>query len=111
MTDIIFELIKIVVMITALLLARYAIPWIDEQISDMRTKQIIEWAKQGVLAAQQVHSSCPGEDRKGIVTKFLKQILAEKDMALSDEQIDILIEAAVKQMKIEQDKTAGRKRG
>ena len=110
MTDIIFEVIKISVMIAALLLARYVVPWFNELIQDVRMKQVISWAQQGVLAAQQVHSAESGKDRKDIVTKFLKEILAEKNLALSDEQIDTLIEAAVKQMKIEQEKAeAGKK--
>ena len=39
---------------------------------------------------------------KAIVTQFLKEILQEKNIALSDKQIEILIEAAVKQMKIQE---------
>ena len=104
MTDIIFEVIKVLVMIAALMMARYVIPWLNELVKNSKTDQIIKWAKQGVLAVQQMYSGAPGPDRKIIVTKFLKQILAEKDMDLSDEQIEILIEAAVKQMKIEQEK-------
>ena len=36
------------------------------------------------------------------MTEFLKEILMAKNIALSDEQLDVLIEAAVKQMKIEE---------
>ena len=36
------------------------------------------------------------------LTEFLKEILIAKNIALSDEQLDVLIEAAVKQMKIEE---------
>ena len=43
-----------------------------------------------------------GQDKKAYVTEFLKEILIAKNIALSDEQLDVLIEAAVKQMKIEE---------
>lgn len=43
-----------------------------------------------------------GKEKKAIVTQFLKEILQEKNIALSDKQIEILIEAAVKQMKIQE---------
>ncbi len=42
------------------------------------------------------------EKRKAIVTQFLKELFQEKNIALSDTQIEILIEAAVKQMKIQE---------
>ena len=36
--------------------------------------------------------------RSAIVTKFIKTILEQKNLALSDEELDMMIEAAVKQM-------------
>lgn len=104
MSEIIFEVIKVTVMVMALLIARYIVPLVKEMIQDVKIKQVLTWAKQGVLAAQQVHSAETGADRKLIVTRFLKDILIEKDIALSEEQLDTLIEAAVKEMKIEQEK-------
>ena len=61
-----------------------------------------KWAKYAVLKAQQVLWDETGKDRKAYVTEFLKEILIAKNIALSDEQLDVLIEAAVKQMKIEE---------
>lgn len=109
MSEIIFEVIKVLVMVAALLIARHAIPYLNELAEDYRMKQILEWAKQGVLAAQQVYEAKTGPERKYVVTNFLKQILTEKNLALSEEQIDTLIEAAVKQMKMEQEKAASGK--
>ena len=83
MSEIIFEVIKIMVMIAALLIARHVIPYLNELAEDYRMKQILEWAKQGVLAAQQLYEAKPGEERKCIVTNFLKQVLMEKNLALS----------------------------
>ena len=52
--------------------------------------------------AQQTMKATGGKEKKAIVTQFLKEILQEKNIALSDKQIEILIEAAVKQMKIQE---------
>ena len=41
------------------------------------------------------------------MTEFLKEILIEKNIALSDEQLDVLIEAAVKQMRIGENSETG----
>lgn len=102
MNDIVFEIVKIVIMVTVLVVTRYLVPLIKDKIGSSNMKLIAEWTKYAVLKAQQVLWSESGEDRKVYVTEFLKNLLIEKNIALSDEQLDILIEAAVKQMKIEE---------
>ena len=42
-----------------------------------------------------------GAEKKAIVTEFIKKLLLQKNIALSDEEINTLIEAAVRQMKID----------
>ncbi len=106
MNDILFEILKVAVMFAALVVTRYLIPLIREKIGADKMKQIVQWAKNAVLMAQQVHWSRAGEDRKAIVTEFLKGILTAKNISVSDEQLDILIEAAVKEMKMQE--TAGK---
>lgn len=102
MNDIIFEAIKIVVMVAVLVITRYLIPWIREKIGADKMMEIEKWARFAVLKAQQVMQSATGEDKKAYVTEFLKQLLIAKNISLSDEQLEVLIEAAVKQMKIEE---------
>lgn len=101
MDEIIFEVIKIVVMVVALVVARYLVPWLKEKIGADRMAQIEKWTKYAVEMAQQVHWSQPGKDRKAIVTEFLREILTAKNISISDEQLDVLIEAAVKEMKMQ----------
>lgn len=100
MDEIIFEVIKLVVMVAALVVARYLVPWIKDKIGADKLAQIEKWTKYAVEMAQQVHWTETGEDKKAIVTEFLREILTAKNIALSDEQLDVLIEAAVKEMKI-----------
>lgn len=102
MDEIIFEIIKLIVMVAALVVARYLVPWIKEKIGAEKLAVIEKWAKAAVLNAQQTLWESSGEDKKAFVTKFLKELLIAKNIALSDEQLDVLIEAAVKQMKIEE---------
>lgn len=102
MDEIIFEVIKIIVMVAALVVARYLVPWMKEKIGTDKMAQIEKWATYAVEMAQQVHWSKPGEDRKAIVTEFLKEILIAKNISISDEQLDVLIEAAVKEMKMQE---------
>ena len=102
MNDIVFEIVKVVVMVAALLITRYLVPWLKEKIGADKLAMAEKWAKYAVLKAQQVLWDETGKDRKAYVTEFLKEILMAKNIALSDEQLDVLIEAAVKQMKIEE---------
>lgn len=103
MSDIIFEVIKLAVMVVALVLARYLIPWAKEMLGADRLAAIEKWVKYAVEMAQQVYWNEDGAERKAIVTKFLKEILTEKNVSVSDEQLDVLIEAAVKEMKMQED--------
>lgn len=100
MNEIIYEIIKLAVMVSVLVFTRYMIPWIKDKIGMEKLAVIEKWVKYAVQATQQVHWDIPGKDRKAIVTDFLKKILQAKNISISDEQLNILIEAAVKQMKI-----------
>ncbi len=102
MDEIIFEVIKVIVMVAALVVARYLVPWLKEKIGADKLAQIEKWATYAVEMAQQVHWSEAGQDKKAIVTEFLKEILTAKNISISDEQLNVLIEAAVKEMKMQE---------
>ncbi len=102
MNEIIFEVIKIVVMVAVLVITRYLVPWLKDKIGADKLAAAEKWARYAVLKAQQVLWEKDGRDKKAYVTEFLKEILIAKNIALSDEQLDVLIEAAVKQMKMEE---------
>lgn len=98
MRDIILELLKLTIMVATLVITRYVVPWIKAKTENEVMSTIIDLVAQAVLAAEQCHQAEPGPERKAIVTKFIKTILEQKNLALSDEEIDVMIEAAVKQM-------------
>ena len=102
MNEIVFEIIKVIVMVAALVATRYLIPWLKEKIGADRLAVAEKWVRYAVLKAQQVLWEQGGKDKKAYVTEFLKEVLMAKNIALSDEQLDVLIEAAVKQMKLEE---------
>jgi LL-H family phage holin len=98
MRDIILELLKLTIMVATLVITRYVVPWIKAKTENEVMSTIIDLVAQAVLAAEQCHQAEPGPERKAIVTKFIKTILEQKNLALSDEELDMMIEAAVKQM-------------
>ena len=101
MREIILEALKLTIMIATLLITRYAIPWIRAKTENSVMQALIEWTGQTVLAAEQTHDAGSGAEKKAIVTDFIKKLLIQKNITLSDEEIETLIEAAVRQMKLE----------
>lgn len=98
MRDIVLEVLKLTIMIATMLITRYAIPWLKAKTQNETMSMVIDWAVQAVLAAEQTHQAETGQERKAIVTEFIKKILIQKNISLSDEELDTIIEAAVKQM-------------
>ena len=98
MRDIVLELLKLTIMIATMLVTRYLIPWLKAKTQNETMHALIDWTFQAVHAAEQAHQALPGPDRKAIVTKFIKEVLQQKNISLTDEEIDMLIEAAVGQM-------------
>lgn len=102
MSDICFEGLKILVMVAVLVLTRYVLPWVKSKADSEKLNLVTQWAYKAVLMVQQTMKTTDGKEKKAIVTQFLKEILQEKNITLSDAQIEILIEAAVKQMKLQE---------
>lgn len=96
MNEITFEVLKLIVMIGAgFMIGVYG---------TLRTKHgqdfdtAYSWAKVAVLWAQQILWAKTGMERKGLVTDFMQMIRNKYKINLTDEQIEVLIEAAVNQM-------------
>lgn len=100
MREIILEALKLTIMVATLVITRYVVPWIKAKTQSDTMNVLIDWVMQAVLAAEQCHQAQSGAERKAIVTKFIKELLAQKNLELSDDEIDVMIEAAVKQMNV-----------
>lgn len=104
MSEIIFEVLKVIVMLAVLVFMRYIIPWVKARIGSENLEVVEKWTNTIVLMVQQVHHAKPGAERKAIVVDMLRGILIQKNISISEEQLNALIEAAVKAMKMEEAK-------
>ena len=104
MNEMIFEILKLIVMIAVFIVTWDLIPLVRGKIGQDKLDEITKWVNAAVLMAQQVYFAKTGAERKAIVVDLLKNILIAKNISISDEQLDILIEAAVKAMRIEEKK-------
>lgn len=98
MREITLEALKLLIMVTVLVLTRFVVPWLKAKTSNETMQAVLDWTVQAVLAAEQAHQAQTGAERKYIVTEFIKSILIQKNISLSDEELNTLIEAAVMQM-------------
>ena len=98
MREITLEALKLLIMVTVLVLTRFVVPWLKAKTENETMQAVLDWTVQAVMAAEQAHQAQTGAERKYIVTEFIKQILIQKNISLSDEELNTLIEAAVMQM-------------
>lgn len=103
MSEMVFEILKAVVVLAVMLVTTYLIPWLQAVIGKERLAIAQTWATAAVLMAQQVHDGKTGPERKEIVIDKLRDILIKKNIDMSYEQMDILVEAAVKVMKMQEE--------
>ena len=76
----------------------FLIPWIKSKTTDAQRKELIEWVKIGVAAAEQLYvGQGRGEEKKQYVLDFLKQ----KGFKVDEESVVNAIEAIVKQLNTE----------
>lgn len=96
MDDLMMKIIELLVIIVITAFMRYGIPLIKQVVENSKLSGVMKWVDVAVEAAEQtIKATSAGEEKKAIVTKFLKEILTAKNIAISDEQLDNLIEAAV----------------
>ena len=94
MNDVLFEILKAVVVLAVILITRYAVPYLKQIVDNSKYEWVMKMVDVAVKAAEQTIKD--GEkDKKTIVTKFIKSQLIQKNISISDEQLDNLIESAV----------------
>lgn len=97
MSEITMEILKVIVMLAT----RYLVPLLKELIGAAKMTEIRKWVKDTVLMVQQVYDAKSGPERKAIVVNLIRKMLIKKNIDISAEQLDTLIEAAVKAMKMQ----------
>ena len=93
MDEILFEVMKCVVIVVCLLITRYAIPFLKQTIEKQQNEVLNALVQIAVQYAEQCYDT--GKEKKEIVTEFLKTQLQAKNISISDEQLNALIESAV----------------
>lgn len=96
MDEMIFTVFRFVLLVSLAVLMKYIIPYLQKLVDNSELRYLRQIASDAVMAAEQTISSTgAGAEKKRIVTEFLKNMLISKNISVSDQQIDSLIESAV----------------
>lgn len=109
MSETLMDILTYVIGIIVIVTARYLIPWIRTELRKEENAEAMDkidhfaqWVQDAVLYAQQVYWASSGEERKALVEDILMKIIQKENIPITAEQLDVLIESAVRQMKIEE---------
>lgn len=92
MTEIIFVILQVIVVIVSYLVGKYIIPKLSQD--DLKTLELVKnWVEQFVNEAANF-KDYTGEEKKKYVSEQIAKILNEKGIAMTEEQISALIETA-----------------
>ena len=90
-------ILAIITMIGAII-TRYVIPWIKNKLTDHQYEVFNGLVRTGVYAAEQLFTSDKWKEKKQYVVDLLKENGYDVDIA----SVDALIEATVRELRIEQ---------
>lgn len=95
------DLTQIILAIIALIsavLTGFVIPWLKNKLTDHQYDLLASLVRVGVYAAEQLYSSGQWEEKK----QYVVDLLEENGYTVDTTAVDALIEATVRELRIEQ---------
>lgn len=103
MDERLFQIILALIPILGAIITGFIIPFIKEKIGAERLAKYEYWAELAVKAAEMLWiESGSGKEKKQYVVDFLNNMFNKNKVVITEQQIEILVESAVKQMKLEE---------
>ena len=102
MQDIIMTILECIATVIVIVVARYAIPAINTKVAGTKYEALVAYIEKVVYAMQQ--TLVDNEEKKAEAVTKVTDYLDNQGLKVSEDEINVLIEAAVKQMKIEENK-------
>ena len=100
-TDILFKIVESVIVVAIIVISRYLVPWIRANLGNEKFDRVVQEISVLVTAVQQMFPQYTGEQKLEFVTEKITEFLNKQHINFTEEQVRLLIESAVKQMKIE----------
>ena len=102
---IIVDVVCLIISLLSLLIGKYLVPFIKEKLTGTKFDKFLDYVKFSVKCAELTikdtdESGKTGANKKAFVVNFLKGILIKLNIELTDEELDVIIESAVEDLKI-----------
>ena len=105
MNEILFKILLGVVSVVITVLTGVLLPFIKEKIGNEKLAKYEYWVLTAVQSAEMIFSEKGmGKAKKEYVVKFLNELINKNKVVITEEQLNVLIESAVKQMKLDEGK-------
>lgn len=95
------QIILAVIALISAVLTGFVIPWLKNKLSDHQYEALAKLVKIGVYAAEQLFTSDMWKEKKAYVV----DLLSENGYTIDTTAVDALIEATVRELRIEQGQT------
>ena len=105
MNDVLFNLILALISILGAIITGVIVPYIKERLGNEKLAKYEYWASMAVQCAEMIFKEQGmGETKKKYVVNFLNEMFNKDKVVITEEQIEILVESAVKEMKLNENK-------
>jgi len=99
MKDEVFQVILTIIPVLGAIITYFIVPFLKAKIGNEKFNQYKEWAILGVKAAEMIWvETGHGAEKKEYVVDFLNDLFNKNAVVITEEQINILIEAAVQEL-------------
>ncbi len=99
MDEKLFQVVLTVIPVLGTIVTYFIVPFIKSNIDLTKLSQYKEWAALAVKTAEMLWKETGhGEDKKAYVVKSLNNMFNAKKTVITEEQLNILIEAAVQEL-------------
>ena len=92
------QIILAIITLIGGIITRYLIPWIKDKLDDRQYAVLCALVRTGVYAAEQIFATEQWEAKK----KYVVDLLVENGYTVNTTAVDALIEATVRELRIEQ---------
>ena len=100
MNEGLFNVLLACIPVLGAIITYFVVPFIEASISEKQLSQYKQWVELAVRCAEMViKESGRGEDKKTYVVNFLNDMFNKNKVVITEEQMNVLIEAAVKMLK------------
>ena len=92
------QIILAIITLIGAIITRYLIPWIKNKLDDRQYEVLATLVRVGVYAAEQLFSRDEWKEKK----QYVVDLLSENGYSIDATAVDALIEATVRELRIEQ---------